>query len=57
MKLIIADIPEEGLHLKGQFESDIFELSEEDEFTPVHPVKYDLKVRNLESLIFFEGSL
>lgn len=57
MKIIVADIPEEGLHLKGQFETDIFELSEEDDFSPTQGVRYDLKLRNLESLVMVEGTL
>jgi len=57
MKIIVADIPEEGLHLKGQFETDIFELPETDDFKSVQPVRYDLQVRDLESLVFVQGTL
>ncbi len=57
MKLNVADIPDEGLHFKGQFDHDIFELSENDDYKVLQNVKYDFKVRDLASVVFCEGTL
>ncbi|NNE93733.1 MAG: hypothetical protein HKN23_18945 [Verrucomicrobiales bacterium] len=55
--LVISSIPDSGLHLKGQFDHDIFDLADGDDAKPAQNVRYDLKVSDLESLIFVTGTL
>lgn len=52
-----SQIPESGLHLAGEFDHDIFGLPEKDEAQPVAPVRYDLQVRHMHSIVFVTGTL
>lgn len=57
MDVFLSDIPEEGLHLEGEFPASIFELADDDPIRPAGPVRYDATVHAFEEVIAIHGRL
>lgn len=57
MEILLADIPEDGLHIDGSFSKAIFDLSEDDSIRPVSDVFYDADVYKFEDAVVFSGRL
>jgi len=57
MDILIADIPEEGLHLEGEFPASIFALDPEDSIRPCGPVRYAIDVHAFDDVLSLEGTL
>lgn len=56
MKIEVRDIPEEGLHLEGDIQEDIFQLKPSDA-QPVGPLHYELDVSIISDSILVQGTL
>ncbi len=57
MRIYLADIPEEGLELKGTLDRKIFDLDPNDEAQPAGDIRYDLVARVSGDLLTLEGQL
>lgn len=52
-----ADIPEEGLHLSGSLQKDIFQLDEKDEAQSAGPTSYDFDVTLSDDIVLIQGQI
>ncbi|MCB1202629.1 MAG: hypothetical protein KDN18_00100 [Verrucomicrobiae bacterium] len=57
MDVFLSEIPEEGLHLEGEFPPAIFELATEDPIRPAGPVHYEATIFAFEEVITVHGRL
>ncbi len=57
MEVFFSDIPDEGLHLEGEFPASIFDLAPDDPIRPAGPVGYDIDVYAFEEVVAFSGRL
>lgn len=57
MEIFLSDIPEEGLHLEGEFPASIFDLADEDPIRPAGPVRYEATIFAFEEVITIHGRL
>jgi uncharacterized metal-binding protein YceD (DUF177 family) len=57
MEIQIADIPEEGLHVEGEFSPSIFDLPPDDAIRPVSPIRYCADLYALDETVVMTGWL
>ncbi len=57
MEIFISDIPDEGLHLEGEFPASIFDLPPGDSIHPTGPVRYSADIYAFEEVIILNGWL
>ncbi len=57
MDVFFSEIPEEGLHLAGEFPASIFDLAADDPIRPVGPVHYEATVFAFEEVVTLHGEL
>lgn len=57
MDVFLSDIPEEGLHLEGEFPASIFDLPADDPIRPSGPVHYEATLFAFEEVITVHGRL
>ena len=57
MEVFISDIPDEGLHLEGEFPAAIFDLPAGDSIQPMGPVQYSADLYSFEEVVVLTGSL
>lgn len=57
MEIFISDIPDEGLHLEGEFPASIFDLPPGDSIRPMGPVRYSADIYAFEEVVILNGWL
>lgn len=57
MEVFISDIPDEGLHLEGEFPAAIFDLPPGDSIQPMGPVQYSADIYAFEEVVVLNGWL
>lgn len=57
MEVFISDIPEEGLHLEGEFPATIFDLPEGDTIRPMGPIQYSADLYAFDEVVVLNGWL
>jgi len=57
MEIFISDIPDEGLHLEGEFPAAIFDLPPDDLIRPMGPVRYSADIYAFDEVIVLNGWL
>jgi len=57
MEVFISDIPDEGLHLEGEFPAAIFDLPAGDSIQPMGPVQYSADLYSFEEVVVLTGWL
>ena len=57
MEIFISDIPDEGLHLEGEFPAAIFDLPPGDSIRPMGPVQYTADIYGFEEVVVLNGSI
>ncbi len=57
MEIFISDIPDEGLHLEGEFPAAIFDLPPGDSIRPAGPIHYSADLYAFEEVVVLNGWL
>ena len=57
MEVFISDIPEEGLHLEGEFPATIFDLPDGDTIRPMGPIQYSADLYAFDEVVVLNGWL
>ena len=57
MEIFISDIPDEGLHLEGEFPAAIFDLPAGDSIRPMGPAHYIADLYAFDEVVVLNGSL
>jgi uncharacterized metal-binding protein YceD (DUF177 family) len=57
MEVFISDIPDEGLHLEGEFPAAIFDLPPGDSIQPMGPILYSADLYGFEEVVVLTGWL
>ncbi|HRQ89582.1 MAG TPA: hypothetical protein PLA50_12340 [Bacteroidia bacterium] len=57
MEVFFSDIPDEGLHLEGEFPESIFNLDPTDSIRPAGPVRYSADLYLFDEIVAITGTL
>lgn len=57
MEILISEIPEDGLHIEGDFPDSIFDLDPDDSIQPAGRVRYRTEIYHHDGVVMFSGLL